>query len=172
MTDKNIKDIVDNMLKQAGTPDPNILAPNGRPVGAPDEMEMVAMAIQNLEMGLIQVARAQENVGMILDTARLTLQMTLNMLIEKNVFTKEEIDARYKKDVAEPIMQHRKEMQEQMQKQMAEAKAEAEAAQQTTEECSSKCSCENSCCKEEESDIVLPSERAGNVVRFPTKKDN
>jgi hypothetical protein len=189
--DKRVQEIVRQMLQKAGTPNPAILSPDGMPAeGPPDEFQILVGAVQNLEMGMVQIARSQENIGMVLDTARLTMQMLTAMMVEKGLFTQEEIEQRYKTDVADKIIQRQKEMQKQIQAQIAQMQAEAEGAQTehqgNDQNCTLDCDCKHNCdCYmqpvdeeetappedvEAESDVVLPSERPGNVVRFPSKE--
>jgi gas vesicle protein len=164
MTDKRIEDIVEKMLEQAGTPDPNILAPDGMPVGEPSEIQVLTVVVQNLEMGFMQLAQAQESLGIVIDTARLTLQMIVNLMIEKELVSKEEMQTRYKTDVAEKVMERQKQRQEEIQKQITKAQAEAGKAQEDIQEIrNSKPEASSN------SDVVLPSERAGGPITFPRK---
>ncbi len=174
--EKQIQDVVAQMLKQAGASDPYILAPDGQPVSAePNELQILAMVVQNLEMGMVQIAGAQESIGMNMDASRLTIQMLINVLVDKGICTREELEKRYKTDVADKILERQKQIKEQVEKQIEEAQAAGKslaveqdiaihkAPQQPTEE------------PQEENagpaDITLPSERPNNVVRFPSKKE-
>ena len=168
MTDKKIEEVVKKMLQQAGTPDPNILKPDGRPVNEPDEIQILTVVVQNLEMGFMQLAQSQESIGISLDAARLTIQMLVNLIIEKGLVSKEEMQERYKKDVGEKIREHQKKRQEEIQKQIEEAKAEAEQAQK--EIIDEKPEKETEEVPNGSAEIMLPSEKHGKVITFPTNK--
>lgn len=177
MPKKRPEDIIAEMLRKAGTPAPDILSVGGQPMDRPDEIQILIMAVQNLEHGFLQLAGGQEHLGIILDTTRLTLQMIMNIMIEKGIISKEDANERYKKEVAEEIMRRQKAAQEEVMKQVEQAKAEAEQVKKEAMESvkeaveenvgPSKTDMEQAPFK---SDVVLPSERAGQVIRFPSKK--
>ena len=108
--------------------------------------------INSVSQGMMRVVDAQQNIAMTLDVTRLTMFTLVEMLIEKDVFTKEEWDGKYQIGVVEKI----KKAQEEFESNMRAAQA-AQAAQDAKEE-----AVENT----SNSDVILPSER-GEVVRFP-----
>jgi hypothetical protein len=177
MATKDIQQIVDEMIKKASNPDPHILAPGGGPAsGEPSQVEILAMVIQRIEMGMNQLAQSQQSYGIALDASRLTIQLLVRMMAEKNVFSEDEFKERYETDVVEKMNQMQKQMQEQYEKHMKEQKNKEEKTpgpiEMPTEQDDS-CDCGSECkkCSEEDSksDVVLPSERKGKVIKFPSK---
>jgi len=178
MDDKKMQNIVDQMLKQATNADPHILGPDGEPAnGELSQIEVLAVIAQNLEMGMMQLAKSQQHLGIALDTSRLTIQMLVSVLVEKDVLNEEEFKERYKTDVADKMIEMQKQLQEEYEKHQAKQQAieqggctQSEDCNKEVENCSPDCDCHS---KNEsiDSDVVLPSEREGNVVRFPAKKE-
>jgi len=175
--DKEIQDVIDTMLKQAGTPDPQILVPGNTPENSVEEvLKMLSMVVQNVEMGMVQLVQNQQVMGSALDACRLTIQMLTNILVETAVITEEDFRSRYKTDVIDKMQAMQEKMRAEMQKQMAEQQA-AEEAEEAPGGCTD-CKCENKCGTETEadiaesqdSDVVLASER-GNVINFDSKKE-
>ena len=121
------------------------------------QMEHISGYLQHLEQGLISMSHEVQAQG-------LGFQMTMRILIEKGLCTEEEIKQYHNTYVFKPM----KESIEQM-------KMEIEQAQETiknstTEETINQ---EQTSASEEEDyegDVVLASEKANNVLRFPTNK--
>lgn len=166
MDKRKPEEIVAEMLRKAGTPDPNILTPSSMQNNYPDEIQILSMAVQNLEHGFLQLALGQEQLGVVIDTARLTLQMILNIMIEKNIISKEEATERYKRDVAEEIMRRQQAAKEEMMKQVEQAKADAAQAEKEAMD-----KVKEAVEEVTESNVVLPSEKVGKVIRFPSRKE-
>jgi polyhydroxyalkanoate synthesis regulator phasin len=170
--DKRMQDIVNNMINKANTPDPNILAPDGGLASdQPSQIEVLAMVVQNLEMGMMQLAQSQQLIGTSVDVSRLTNQLLVRMMVEKGVFSEEEFRERYKTDVTDRIQQMQKQLQEEYKKQMQEQAANGQVPEQPEASCEPNCKEECTECTEpeKESDVVLPSERSNKVIRFPNK---
>ena len=99
-------------------------------------------------------------------TSVVEIQLIVNLLVEKGVFTEKEFNERYKTDVADRMREMQKKLQEQLRQQIAESqKAEEVEAPQPTEPPHP----DTAVSPPATSDVVLPSEKAGNVVKFPTK---
>ena len=96
-----------------------------------------------------------------LGTARAHIQMLQGMLIEQEMYTKDEIVERYKKEVAEPIKQQIEELEKRRMEAQQKAQEAAMQAQQPPVEDTTEEEPE----EEIESDVVLPSEK-NNVVKF------
>lgn len=104
--------------------------------------------------------------SMQLDTLRMALVGLVDFLIEKGVMTQEEWDKTYEEKV-------QKKMEERIalaKKQHEEATRVDEQAGVTEEEIEKEEAEECACC-EKESDVVLASERADSVVKFPDKTE-
>ena len=185
---KDMQQIVDTMLKQGSEPDSYILGPDGCIAnGQPDQIEVLSMVIQNLEMGMMHLVQNQQSMGMALDTSRLTIQLLIRMLVEKELVGEEEFKTRYKTDVAEKMIEMQKQLQEQIKKQIKEQQTpemqisaeklivEEKTSSDSQEETKrTKCNSTKSKVKETEevkSDVVLPSERENSVMRFPANKE-
>lgn len=173
---KRLQGVIYNMLRSAGTPDPGILNRLGPQPASPLDaiLEPMAMAVQQLEMGMMQIAQGQQAIGTALDASRLTVFLLVNMLIEKGIFTKEEWEERYKVDVVQKMQDLQKQIQEKLCKQMEEqmaADTDSDLRANPPEDMA-----DDDLGAEEEqesadlSDIILPSEREDRVVRFPSSK--
>ena len=165
------------MLKQAGTPDPGILSKIGGPSLDSAILEPLAVAVQHLEMGLVQMAQSQQAMGAALDVSRLTVYLLLNMIVEKEIFSKEEWTERYAVDVVQKMEKIQKEMQEKLKQQIAAQKAAEEGEELSSDppvDMSEDCECDKDCgeCKSYQgSDVVLPSERTQHKTVFTSDKD-
>ena len=102
-----------------------------------------------------------------LGTARAHIQMLQGMFIEKDMYTKEEIEEKYKTEVAEPIKQQVEELQRRQMEAQQKAQEAAMQAQQPPVEAPVETITDEEAELEEEdnSDVVLPSEK-NNVVKF------
>lgn len=102
--------------------------------------------------------------SMQLDTLRMAFVGLVDYLIEKNVMTQEEWDKVYEekvqKKMEERIALAKKQREEAMRVDEQAGVTEEEIQEEEKEECA-RC----------ESDVVLPSEREGSVVRFPDKTE-
>jgi phosphoribosylformylglycinamidine (FGAM) synthase-like enzyme len=103
--------------------------------------------------------------GVALDTARLSIQMLCNIIMEKEIVSKEELSERYDRDVVKKLQAMQLDAKRQMEEMMAAVKAEAEKAKAGPAEL-----LEKDITPEHLSDVVLPSERGGGIVTFPSRK--
>ena len=86
----------------------------------------------------------------------------------------------YKTDVADKMIEMQKKLQEQIKKQMAEQQQQENSCTDSEQckECIPECDCNVPPTEEDikgpkekrKNDVVLPSEREGSVIKFPTKK--
>ena len=156
--------IFSNMLRAAGMPETDSSEPLITPVRAPGPdnamiMEALAMTMQQMETGLLQLAQEQHSIGLHLDAVRLTVSLLVNMLVQKGVLQKEEWEGAYKVHAVDRLQEFQRQMREKAQQQLDEAqKAAAPPKPKPTP-------------KEEppdeaaqHSDVVLPSERGGVMV--------
>ena len=99
-----------------------------------------------------------------LGTARAHIQMLQGLIVEQEMYTKDEIEERYKTEVAEPIRQQIEELQ----RRQAEAQQKAQEAAMQAQQPPVEDTAEDEPVEEDEateSDVVLPSEK-NNVVKF------
>lgn len=175
MSDERLRNVINNMLGAGG--------PGGMPgMGGPPQqdpmIEPLAMAVQQLEMGVIQMAQGQQAMGTALDVARLTIAMMAEVLIEKEVLTKEEWDENYKVKVVEKMQQLQKQIQERIQQQMAEQQMADDDDDLTDEPPiiqtgeSNDRSATSAVVEDLQSDVILPSEREDRIMRFPSRSDD
>jgi len=152
-----------NMLRAVGIPNTDPGAQLVQPPSAPSMdnamiMEALAITIQQLETGILQLAQEQHNIGIHLDATRLTVSLLVNMLVQKGILQKEEWEAAYKVHVVDRLQEFQRKMREKAQQQLDEARrAEAppEPKPPVKEEPPDEAA---------DSDIVLPSERGGVMV--------
>lgn len=154
---------LDNMLRAVGVPDTDPGAQLVQPVPPPGIdntmiMEALAMTMQQMETGLLQLAQEQHTIGIHLDATRLTVGLLVNMLVEKGIIQKAEWDAAYKVNVVDRLQEFQRQMREKARQQLDEArKAETppEPKPPAKEEPPDEAA---------HSDVVLPSERGGVMV--------
>lgn len=116
-------------------------------------MQNITGYLNHLENGLIAMSHEVNAQG-------LGLQMILRMFVDKGLATEEEVKMYHKKYVFEPMQRAVSEMQEKVK----EAKKEAEELYEQTQ------NIEDVPELEEDSDVVLASERASKVMRFPNER--
>lgn len=153
---ERIKQMVDNMIRGKKQEPSLLLNPN-----APrNEQEAMWGAIQQVDLNTQQIAIQQHGIAQALDVARMTIRMLSEILIENEMITKEDLNERYQKDVVEKI-----------QEAQAKAKEEYMAAMKEAEEpIEEPAAAEEDPVAEQLSDIVLPSEKEGSVITFPSRK--
>jgi len=171
MDKQDPKELLNNMLQAAGVGDPKIITDlSGDQQTKSVEMllEPLAMALQHVEMGLMQIAQGQQTMGTILDTSRLAVHLLVNVLIDKGIFTREEWEAQYEVEVVQKMQEYQKKIQEKIQQQIqaqvdadsknnlsAEPPAQLEAPIEEPEED-----------PDTKSDVVLPSELHSGIKKF------
>lgn len=120
------KKVFEKLMKQAGASEPNrIIIPGHEQQHQPDPTEALAMMVQHLEMGLAHVSRTNQVIGTAVDVSRLTNIMIMNMLVEKGIVTKEEMDEKFKVEVIEKFKAMEAEAKEEAEKKMKELQAES-----------------------------------------------
>ena len=126
------------------------------------QMNQLKAILQAMDGGLMQLSQSVQILGQGLDLTQLKINMIMNVLVDKGIVTKEEIEERFKKDVTENLKKMREKQEQEIQQKLQEIeeKSEVKTREIKEEDCSD---CENCTC-DKESDVVLPSERSEKVV--------
>ncbi len=114
--------------------------------------------LQAMDDGMIRFGQAIQKMSQGLDMCHFKILMILEILMDKNIVTKEELEGHYKQVVQDKINNMREQQEAKMQETMAQVQANAGIKTRDTEkpkECCGSCKTE----PEVESDIVLPSEQ-------------
>ncbi len=145
MDEKEMQEVIEKMSREAEALDIDDVLENEE-IG---QIEILAAVVQNLEMGMMQLAQSQQSMGIALDSSRLTVHLLIKMMTEKEIFDEEEFKARYETDVAEKIMEMQKQIKDRLCQQATQQKAAQEEANERGDEPTS-----------------------GAVVNFPAKEVN
>ena len=97
-----------------------IILPGQENQQQPDPMAMMAMEMQRLAMGLAHTSRTNALIGKATDMTQLSIQLLFNILVEKEIITKEELEERYQTEVIERYKKMEEEAKEFAEKQMEE----------------------------------------------------
>jgi hypothetical protein len=116
--DKNIEGAVQKMLETAS------MLPSSKE-GPKDPVALVSEVAHSLEQGMMDIYKGLNTLGQGLDLSRLQNFMTINILLDKGIVTKDEIEERYKTEVADKL----KEMQEQLKAQLEKEIEKAESTE-------------------------------------------
>ena len=108
-----------------------------------DPVQMVAMETQRIGMGLAHVSRTNALIGKAVDMCQLSLQLILNILVDKDVITEDELKTLYQEKVIDRYRKMEVEAKEFAEKQIEE--------QQTAE-------------KQELNEQIKESEKASDAV--------
>ncbi len=100
-----------------------IIMPGQENQAQPDPMQMLAMEIQRLGMGLAHTSRTNALIGKATDMAQLSLQLLFNVLVEKEVMTKEELETMYQERVIDRYQKMEEDTRAYAEKQMEEQQA-------------------------------------------------
>jgi hypothetical protein len=138
--DNNTSDIYNLLSKQGILPSAKMQSAMEEAIGP------VVQEMQAIGEGLVQLAQAQQHIGVALDITRLSMYALVKMLVEKNIIQENEWKAVYERDVISRMKD--------LQKEIMEKTAEAPIANDTQKDE-----------QEPESDVVLPSEK-NNVIKF------
>ena len=126
-----------------------------------DPMALIAMEIQRLGMGLAHTSRTNALIGKATDMCQLSTQLLFNILVDKNIISKEELEKMYKEDVVDKYKEMEKEAKEYAEQQFkAQQEEQANAMKEATKE-------DN---KASEA-ILSDAEEILDNVRHITKKD-
>lgn len=128
--------------------------------------------LQRLWEIMMQNGQEVYKISTLTEINRLTSDLVLNLLIEKNVISREELEARVTKEVKEEFERIQKEAQKEAEKIREELEKDIEEKQKKLEEEQEKIDNlkeENTEEEKRESNVILPSER-NNIITFPTKK--
>jgi len=113
---EHVQKVIDEMLKQA-SPMGDILTPGG----ANDPMKVMGEVAAQLEQSMMEMYKGIHKLSQGLDISRLQNHMVLNILVDKGIVTKEEVETRYKKDVEDEMQKMRKKIEEKMNEQIQAA---------------------------------------------------
>jgi anionic cell wall polymer biosynthesis LytR-Cps2A-Psr (LCP) family protein len=127
--------------------------------GMQSQLDNIFGIFQN---NLMRIGHATSVTSVQMDTMRMSFVALVDLLTEKGVFTKEEWETTYDEKVKKKMM----ERIELAKKQREEGAAAIKEAAATAEKPECKGECGGTCC-EENTDVVLASERAGEVKHFP-----
>lgn len=155
---------MDQLIQIAGgqTPQDN---PVGNLAKLVKQMKNITGYLHHLESGVVAMSHELQAQG-------LGLQMLMRILIEKGHCTEEEIKKYHNTYVFEPMQKMAKEMQDKMAEAEKVAKAKGTQEVLTAEETPEMPPTLDETNEDEHSDVVLASERANNVVRFPSDRQD
>lgn len=95
-----------------------IIMPGEENQPQPDPLQMMAMEMQRLGMGLAQMYRTSGLVGKATDIGQLSFQMIFNLLIEKKIVDKDELEKLYQTEVIERYKKMEEDAKEYAEKEM------------------------------------------------------
>ena len=127
------------------------------------QMGHIAGYLQHLEQGLVTMSHEVQAQG-------LGLQMIYRLLVDNGVCVEEEIKQYHAEHVVKPMQEAMAEMQKKVQQAEEMAKEAQEAAMKEQKQIIETVESSEEV-EETDSDVVLASER-GNVVRFPSGKQD
>lgn len=136
-----------------------------------------------MQMNLQKFGQYIQTHNMQIEVLRMTLIALIDLIQEKGIFSEEEWDAHYEENVQKKLEERHeaarkaheeavKQAQIDEQMGMTEEELKEEEAAEAAHECENCKGCEETEEAEKiESNVVLPSEREGAVVKFPSKKE-
>jgi DNA anti-recombination protein RmuC len=150
--------------------------------------EFINGGLQRLWDIMMQNGQEVYRIATLAEINRLSSDMILNLLVEKEIISQEELEKRVEKDVKEEFERIqtqarekaeklKEELKRKIEEQTAEVeeleekhKEEKEEAQELEEKVKEKLAQIENEIEEKESDVILASER-GKVIKFPAKKE-
>jgi len=83
-----------------------------------DVATLITQLTTSFDQGIAEVYKGLNTLGQGLDLSRLQNFMVVNILIDKGIVTKEEIEERYKKEVADKLVEMQQKMKEELEKEL------------------------------------------------------
>ncbi len=128
------------------------------------QIEQLQNFMSRLEQGVTQLSHGMQQMSMEINLGKLSTQMLFNIIIEKGIMTKEELNDKYKTDVVDAMMRLQEDIQKKTEKAIEEMQKEQEIQDEKQEEVQEAIEEEEE--EEETGEPILASERAKETIRF------
>ena len=120
-----MSDELKKMLEQAQNKS-RIITPGQENQPEVDPIAVLAMQLQNLSMQNAQNSRTVNIIGKASDMTQLSIQMLFNLLVEKGLISKEDLQAKYTEEVVDRYKTMEEEARKEFENQMKEQQEMAE----------------------------------------------